>query len=67
MFWFWIAIVVLVIVGLSVLAGRMLSRPRGEPMSRRQQMTALKELATVGEVCNALREVWGVYTPQEFF
>ncbi len=29
--------------------------------------TALKELATVGEVCGALREVWGVYTPQEFF
>jgi methylmalonyl-CoA mutase N-terminal domain/subunit len=29
--------------------------------------TALRELATVGEVCNALREVWGVYTPQEFF
>jgi methylmalonyl-CoA mutase N-terminal domain/subunit len=29
--------------------------------------TALKELATVGEVCNALREVWGVYSPQEFF
>lgn len=28
---------------------------------------ALKELATVGEVCGALREVWGVYTPQEFF
>jgi methylmalonyl-CoA mutase, N-terminal domain len=28
---------------------------------------ALRELATVGEVCNALREVWGVYTPQEFF
>ena len=28
---------------------------------------ALKELATVGEVCNALREVWGVYQPQEFF
>ncbi len=28
---------------------------------------ALKELATVGEVCSALREVWGVYTPQEFF
>jgi methylmalonyl-CoA mutase N-terminal domain/subunit len=28
---------------------------------------ALKELATVGEVCNALREVWGTYTPQEFF
>ena len=29
--------------------------------------TALRELATVGEVCGALREVWGVYTPQEFF
>ena len=28
---------------------------------------ALKALATVGEVCGALREVWGVYTPQEFF
>jgi len=28
---------------------------------------ALRALATVGEVCNALREVWGVYTPQEFF
>jgi len=29
--------------------------------------TALRELATVGEVCNALREVWGIYKPQEFF
>jgi methylmalonyl-CoA mutase N-terminal domain/subunit len=29
--------------------------------------TALQELATVGEVCGALREVWGVYRPQEFF
>jgi methylmalonyl-CoA mutase, N-terminal domain len=28
---------------------------------------ALRALATVGEVCNALREVWGVYHPQEFF
>jgi methylmalonyl-CoA mutase N-terminal domain/subunit len=28
---------------------------------------ALSELATVGEVCGALREVWGVYKPQEFF
>jgi methylmalonyl-CoA mutase N-terminal domain/subunit len=28
---------------------------------------ALKALATVGEVCNALRAVWGVYSPQEFF
>jgi methylmalonyl-CoA mutase, N-terminal domain len=28
---------------------------------------ALRALATVGEVCGALREVWGTYTPQEFF
>jgi methylmalonyl-CoA mutase N-terminal domain/subunit len=28
---------------------------------------ALKELATVGEVCGALRDVWGIYRPQEFF
>jgi methylmalonyl-CoA mutase, N-terminal domain len=28
---------------------------------------ALKELATVGEVCGALREVWGIYRPTEFF
>ncbi len=28
---------------------------------------ALRALATVGEVCGALREVWGVYRPQEFF
>ncbi len=28
---------------------------------------ALRALATVGEVCGALREVWGVYSPQEYF
>ena len=28
---------------------------------------ALRAMATVGEVCGALREVWGVYRPQEFF
>jgi methylmalonyl-CoA mutase N-terminal domain/subunit len=28
---------------------------------------ALRALATVGEVCHALREVWGVYSPHEFF
>jgi methylmalonyl-CoA mutase N-terminal domain/subunit len=28
---------------------------------------ALRAMATVGEVCNALREVWGVYHPTEFF
>ncbi len=29
--------------------------------------TALASLATVGEVCGALREVWGAYTPQDSF
>ena len=28
---------------------------------------ALRALATVGEVCGALREVWGTYKAQEFF
>ncbi|WP_282695830.1 methylmalonyl-CoA mutase family protein [Streptomyces sp. CC208A] len=28
---------------------------------------ALKARATVGEVCNALREVWGTYTPSDVF
>jgi methylmalonyl-CoA mutase N-terminal domain/subunit len=28
---------------------------------------ALRERATVGEVCDALREVWGVYVPDESF
>jgi hypothetical protein len=42
MFWLWIGILALVIIGLSVFVGRMLSRPRGEPMSRQEKMTALK-------------------------
>jgi methylmalonyl-CoA mutase, N-terminal domain len=29
--------------------------------------TALAELATVGEVCDALRDVWGVYRPPEVY
>ncbi|MBM7790854.1 acyl-CoA mutase large subunit family protein [Tenggerimyces flavus] len=29
--------------------------------------SALAALATVGEVCDALREVWGVYTPPDTF
>jgi methylmalonyl-CoA mutase N-terminal domain/subunit len=29
--------------------------------------SALAALATVGEVCHALREVWGVYTPSDAF
>jgi len=28
---------------------------------------ALRARATVGEVCNALREVWGTYTPSDVF
>ena len=28
---------------------------------------ALRAKATVGEVCNALREVWGVYVPPDAF
>jgi methylmalonyl-CoA mutase, N-terminal domain len=28
---------------------------------------ALRALATVGEVCNALRDVWGVYRPPEVY
>ncbi|MEU3038210.1 methylmalonyl-CoA mutase family protein, partial [Streptomyces griseoaurantiacus] len=28
---------------------------------------ALRALATVGEVCNALREVWGTYVPSDAF
>ncbi len=28
---------------------------------------ALRARATVGEVCDALREVWGVYSPTERF
>jgi methylmalonyl-CoA mutase N-terminal domain/subunit len=33
-----------------------------EPMKE-----ALRARATVGEVCNALREVWGVYVPADAF
>jgi methylmalonyl-CoA mutase, N-terminal domain len=28
---------------------------------------ALRELATIGEVCDALRDVWGVYKPPEIY
>ena len=28
---------------------------------------ALRARATVGEVCDALREVWGTYTPADSF
>ena len=28
---------------------------------------ALRSLATIGEICNALRDVWGVYQPPEVY
>lgn len=42
MFWVWMGIIFLAVVVISVFVGRALSRPRGEGMSRHQQMTALK-------------------------
>lgn len=43
MFWVWIAVAVLAVVGLSVLAGKALSKPKNGISSDRQaQMTALK-------------------------
>lgn len=40
-FWFWIGAVVLGIIGVSVLIGRSLSRPRA-PATKDQRMLALK-------------------------
>lgn len=44
MFWVWIALTVLVVVGLSVFIGKALDKPKGAPMSskRHAQVTALK-------------------------
>jgi hypothetical protein len=42
MFWVWIAILMLAVVGVSVLVGRSLSKPPRQPLSRHDQMTALK-------------------------
>jgi hypothetical protein len=41
-FWIGIVIVIAIVIGASVLIGKTLSRPRGEPLTRQQQMTALK-------------------------
>lgn len=41
-FWVWISITVLVVIGVSVLVGRSLSKPRGQPLTRQERMTALK-------------------------
>lgn len=42
MFWVGILISMLIVVGASVFVGKFLSRPRSQPMSRKQQMTAVK-------------------------
>jgi len=42
MFWIVIAVTVLVVVGGSVLIGRNLSRPKDQPLSKHERMTALK-------------------------
>jgi hypothetical protein len=41
-FWFWIALVFLAIVGLTVLIAKMTSGPKRDAMTRQQQVTALK-------------------------
>lgn len=43
MFWLWIGIAVLAVVGLSVLAGKAVGKPKNRvPSDRHAQMTALK-------------------------
>lgn len=41
-FWIGITITFLIVVGASVLVGRMLSRPRRAPMTRDEKLTGLK-------------------------
>ncbi len=41
-FWIGISITVLVVIGASVLIGKVLSKPARQPLDRHQQMTALK-------------------------
>lgn len=41
-FWIGIGITVLIVVGVSVIVGKTLSRPPKQPISRHDQMTALK-------------------------
>ena len=43
------------------------SAAEGEANCLYPMKDALRAMATVGEVCNVLRDVWGVYRPQEFF
>ncbi len=42
MFWVWIVVSMLVVVGASVLVGRMLSQPPRQRLSRDERLTALK-------------------------
>lgn len=42
MFWVWIVLVVAVIVGVSIVAGRALGKPKQISSERQAQMTALK-------------------------
>jgi len=46
---------------------RVAARPAGEQNLLYPLREALRSLATVGEVCDALREVWGVYQPPEIY
>jgi hypothetical protein len=41
-FWIGIGVTVLIVVGLSVVVGKALSKPKGSPMSRHERITALK-------------------------
>jgi hypothetical protein len=41
-FWIGITITILIVVGASVLVGRILSRPTRQPMTREEKMTGLK-------------------------
>jgi methylmalonyl-CoA mutase N-terminal domain/subunit len=46
---------------------RVAAAPAGEQNLLYPLREALRSLATVGEVCDALREVWGVYQPPEVY
>ena len=46
---------------------RAAAAPAGEQNLLYPLREALRSLATVGEVCDALREVWGVYKPAEVY
>jgi methylmalonyl-CoA mutase, N-terminal domain len=46
---------------------RVAAGPAGEQNLLYPLREALRSLATIGEVCDALREVWGVYQPPEVY